>query len=160
MPRWSRRPIGDRDRDSEVIMIFHLHQLGDDDANDLPHFKEDDEHGSVRDETLEEEADDELLVPGESRSAGLIPDYPPPHRRTSSSRLPRSRNRGTRGRTGKPAKKPKVRPAARGKVRRPAPAGPKKKPKARHGGSKARPKKKAAARPAAAEKARKRQRRR
>jgi hypothetical protein len=115
-------------------MPFRLNHFGDDEANDIPHFEEDDELGSVRDETLEEEADEELMVPADRDPMNVAPPSPasPKTRRRSAAggkarrlpRLSRSRHRGTRGvklRGGRPkrkTRKAKARPKKKSKARR------------------------------------------
>jgi hypothetical protein len=128
-----------RNQDPEVIMPFRLNHLGDDEANDIPHFEEDDELGSVRDETLEEEADEELMVPAERDSMNIPPPPSAPPKKKSTKkkvrrgrkarrrsaaggkarRSSRSRRGGTRGaRLRKKARKAKSRPKKKSKARR------------------------------------------
>jgi hypothetical protein len=95
-------------------MPFHLNPLGDDEANDLPHFEEDDDLGSVRDETLEEEAEDELMV--EDRPVAGAPPPPAPLTRKSAAR----RGRKSARKKARPArrKKSKARRGGKAKARR------------------------------------------
>jgi hypothetical protein len=98
-------------------MLFHMGALGDDEADDIPHFEEDEELGSVRDETLDEEAEDELIGEEHPTEGALAPPPPAskkPTRKKSKSKKParkarpkkntkRSKPRGRRG--GKKSKK-------------------------------------------------------
>jgi hypothetical protein len=114
----------------EVIMPFRLNHLGDDEANDIPHFEEDDELGSVRNETLEEEADEELMVPTERDSMNVPPPTPAPPKKKKSakrkvrrggkskSKARRARPKKSKTRRGGKARKTKSRPRKKSKSRR------------------------------------------